>query len=55
MDFHRALRTIAEVFDSTRFHYAVIGAFGLHAYDVSHGTFDMDFVTQIDAQSPLVR
>ena len=54
MDFGRVLQTLAEFFDRTGFRYAVIGAFGLHAYGFSRGTFDMDFVTQAEAQAPLV-
>jgi hypothetical protein len=54
VDFGRVLQTIAEFFDRTRFPYAVIGAFGLHAYGLSRGTFDMDFVTQTEGQAQLV-
>lgn len=54
MDFGRVLQTIGEFFDHAGFRYAVIGAFGLHAYGLSRGTFDMDFVTQTEAQAPLV-
>jgi hypothetical protein len=54
VDFGRVLQTIAEFFDLTRFPYAVIGAFGLHAYGLSRGTFAMDFVTQTEGQAQLV-
>lgn len=54
MDFGRVLQTIGEFFDRTGFRYAVIGAFGLHTYGLSRGTFDMDFVTRTEAQAPLV-
>lgn len=54
MDFARVVRTIAGFFEQTGFRYAVIGAFGLHAYGLSRGTFDLDFVTQSEAQPQLV-
>jgi len=36
------------------FRYAVIGAFGLHAYGLSRATSDLDFVTEFPAQARLV-
>lgn len=37
-------------FERERFPYAVIGAFGLHAYGLSRATSDLDFVTVREAQ-----
>ena len=54
MDFGRVLETVAGFFERTGFRYAVIGAFGLHAYGLSRGTFDLDFVAEAAAQPQLV-
>lgn len=54
MDFARVMHTLGEFFDRTGVRYAVIGAFGLHAYGLSRGTFDLDVVTQAEARAPLV-
>jgi hypothetical protein len=54
LDFGRVLETVAGFFERTGFHYAIIGAFGLHAYGLSRGTFDLDFVTQAEVQAQLV-
>ena len=48
------LETVAGFFERTGFRYAVIGAFGLHAYGLSRGTFDLDFVAEAAAQPKLV-
>src|SRR5262249_35472427 len=54
VDFARVLETVAGFFERTGFRYAVIGAFGLHAYGLSRGTFDLDFVSEAGAQPQLV-
>ena len=54
MDFARVLETVADFFERTGFPYGVIGAFGLHVYGLSRGTFDLDFVTETAAQPQLV-
>jgi hypothetical protein len=54
LDFGRVLETVASFFERTGFRYAIIGAFGLHAYGLSRGTFDLDFVTESVAQAELV-
>jgi hypothetical protein len=54
VDFARVLDIIAGFFERTGFRYAVIGAFALHAYGLSRGTFDLDVVTQSEAQAQLV-
>jgi len=55
LDFGRVVETVQGFFERSGFQYAVIGAFGLHAYGLSRGTFDLDFVTQSDAQTELVQ
>jgi hypothetical protein len=54
VDFARVISTLAEFCDRTGVRYAVIGAFGLHAYGLSRGTFDLDFVIPAEAQGTLV-
>lgn len=54
LDFARVLNTLAGFFQREGFAYAVIGAFGLHAYGLSRATFDLDFVTDSGAQRKLV-
>ena len=48
------IETVADFFERTGFRHALIGAFGLHAYGLSRGTFDLDFVTDTAAQPQLV-
>ena len=48
------LETVGGFFERTGFRYAVIGAFGLHAYGLSRGTLDLDFVTEASAQPALI-
>ncbi len=55
MNFSRVVREVATFFEREGFPFAVIGAFGLHAYGLSRATSDMDFVTDIAAQPGLVR
>jgi len=45
---------VAGFFERTGARYALIGAFGLHAYGLSRATFDLDFVTQSEAQPELL-
>jgi len=45
---------MAEFFQRSGFRHALAGAFALHAYGLSRGTFDLDFVTQAEAQPDLV-
>ena len=54
MEFARVLDLVAGFFERSGFHYAIIGAFAMHAYGLSRGTFDLDFVTQAEAQAELV-
>ena len=54
MDFTRAIREVAAFFQQEGFPFAVIGAFGLHAYGLSRATSDLDFVTDAAAQARLV-
>lgn len=54
MDFGRVLETVGGFFERSSVRYAVIGAFGLHAYGRSRGTFDLDFVTEAAVQPELV-
>jgi hypothetical protein len=54
LDFGRVLQTLGDFFDRSGFRYAIIGAFGLHAYGLSRGTFDLDFVSQSEAQAGLI-
>lgn len=54
MDFLRVVREIAAFFEREGLPFAVIGAFGLHAYGLSRTTSDLDFVTELAAQPRLV-
>jgi hypothetical protein len=54
LDFSRVLETVTAFFERTGFRYAIAGAFALHAYGLSRGTFDLDFVTQSEAQAELL-
>ena len=54
VDFRRVLETVVGFFERTGFRHAVIGAFGLHAYGLSRGTVDLDFVAEAAAQPQLV-
>lgn len=54
MDFGRVIETLAEFFERERLPYAMIGAFGLHAYGLTRATTDVDFVTDSAAQPRLV-
>ncbi len=54
MDFERVLELVGGFLDTDRFSYAIIGAFGLHAYGLTRATSDLDFVTEAEAQPNLV-
>jgi len=54
LDFARVMRAVAQFFQSEEIAYAIIGAFGLHAYGLSRATSDLDFVTDFQAQGRLV-
>ena len=54
MDFAKVIRIVADFFGREGYAYAVIGAFGLHAYGLTRATSDLDFVTDFKAQSKLI-
>jgi hypothetical protein len=54
LDFSKVIRVVAPFFEREGFAYAVIGAFGLHAYGLTRATSDLDFVTDFQAQAKLV-
>ena len=54
MDFPKVIDTVAEFFEREKLPFAVIGAFGLHAYGLTRATTDLDFVTDSAAQPRLV-
>ena len=54
LDFEKVLREVVKFFEREGFSYAVIGAFGLHAYGLSRATSDLDFVTELPAQAKLL-
>jgi hypothetical protein len=54
LDFPRVIDLLAEFFERENLPYAVIGAFGLHAYGLTRATTDLDFVTDSAAQPRLV-
>jgi len=54
LDFEGVLGLVGGFLDTERFPYAIIGAFGLHAYGLTRATNDLDFVTDSEAQSSLV-
>lgn len=54
MDFGRVIETLATFFEREKLSYAVIGAFGLHAYGLTRATTDVDFVTESAAQPRLI-
>lgn len=54
VDFGRVIETLADFFEGEKLPYAVIGAFGLHAYGLTRATTDVDFVTDAAAQPSLI-
>jgi hypothetical protein len=55
LDFEKVIRKVVKFFEREGFSYAVIGAFGLHAYGLSRATSDLDFATELRAQANLLR
>jgi hypothetical protein len=54
LDFGKVLGTLASFFEREGHRYAVVGAFGLHAYGFSRATLDLDLATESVAQPKLV-
>jgi hypothetical protein len=54
LDFARVLGLVADFLTGEEYDYAVIGAFGLHAYGLTRATSDLDFATQAEAQPKLL-
>jgi len=47
--------TMTGFFDRERMEFAVIGAFGLHAYGYTRATRDIDFITRLENQGRIIR
>lgn len=54
MDFGKVLGMLASFFEREGHRYAVVGAFGLHAYGLARATLDLDLATESAAQPKLV-
>jgi hypothetical protein len=54
VDFPKVLDLVTEFFEREKLPFALIGAFGLHAYGLTRATTDLDFVTDSAAQPRLV-
>jgi len=54
LDFGRVFATIAGFLEAEGFPFAVVGAFGLHAFGVTRATQDLDMATDSAAQPKLV-
>jgi hypothetical protein len=54
LDFGKVLGTLASFFEREGHRYAVVGAFGLHAYGLTRATLDLDLATESAAQPKLV-
>lgn len=54
MDFAKALKELKAFFEREGFPFAIIGAFGLHAYGLTRATSDLDIVTDYGAQAKLI-
>lgn len=54
MDFPRVIDLVSGFFEREKLPFAVIGAFGLHAYGLTRATTDLDFVSDSAAQPRLV-
>jgi hypothetical protein len=54
VDFGKVLGTLAAFFEREGLRFAVVGAFGLHAYGLTRATMDLDLVTESAAQPTLV-
>ncbi|MEO8349380.1 MAG: hypothetical protein ABI610_10740 [Acidobacteriota bacterium] len=55
MDFPKVIDNVAGFFERENLPFAVIGAFGLHAYGLTRATTDVDFVTDSAARSRLIQ
>jgi hypothetical protein len=55
LDFGKVIDLLSGFFEREKLPFAVIGAFGLHAYGLTRATTDVDFVTDSAARSRLVR
>lgn len=54
MDFEKVIDLVSGFFEQEKLPFAVIGAFGLHAYGLTRATTDIDFVTDATARPRLV-
>jgi hypothetical protein len=54
LDFGKVLAALASFFEREGHRYAVVGAFGLHAYGLTRATLDLDLATESAAQPKLV-
>jgi hypothetical protein len=54
VDFPRVLATLAEFLERENVPYAIIGAFGLHAYGLGRATMDVDLVADAGAQQVIL-
>ncbi len=54
MDFAYVLKELATFLQGEGYRFAVIGAFGLHAYGLTRATSDLDLVTELAAQAKLI-
>ena len=54
MNFRKVLKILVDFFHRKEMRFAVIGAFGLHAYGLSRATRDIDFVADKISQPEIV-
>jgi hypothetical protein len=54
VDFASVLDQVASFFEGLGFRYAIVGAFGLHAYGLVRATGDLDFVVEERARAHLL-
>jgi hypothetical protein len=54
LDFPKVIDLLTEFFEREKLPFAVIGAFGLHAYGLTRATTDLDFVTDSAVQPRVV-
>jgi hypothetical protein len=55
LDFAKVLDLLTGFFERERSPFAVVGAFGLHAYGLTRATTDLDFVTDSACRAHLVQ
>jgi predicted nucleotidyltransferase len=55
MGLREIFRTMIDFFARERIKFALIGAFGLHAFGYTRATRDIDFITSIENQETIVR